>query len=305
MVQQEVKNIAIFAHYDKHNIIDDYVLIYLQNLKKFCNKIIFVSDSNLSSTEQQKILPIVSEIIATKHQEYDFGSWKRGFNLLKEKYHQEFLNADKIIFANDSCYCIGEFDSIFSQIKSMPDIDCYGITDGSGYSYHLQSYFLVFSKTVFLEEFFDNFLQNVGQQKCKEDIIKAYEFGLSQLLIQENKKLYAIFGKDFIQNYFKQNQSLIRKKITKIIGLYQRLFGMKKILKSLSKLRDYYCYQNAFYLLTLSGCPLLKRAIILKGFTSKKLLNSSSLCNFWQKILDTETTFNTDIISNHLNRISK
>ncbi len=305
MVQQEVKNIAIFAHYDKHNIIDDYVMIYLQNLKKFCDKIIFVSDGNLSSTEQQKILPMVSDIIATRHQEYDFGSWKIGFNILKEKYNQEFLGANKLIFANDSCYCIGEFDSIFSQIKSMPDIDCYGITDGSGYSYHLQSYFLVFNQTVFLEEFFDNFLQNVSQQKSKEDLIKAYEFGLSQLLIQKNKKLYAIFGKDFIQNYYHQNQPLIRKKITKIIGLYQRLFGMRKIVKTLSKLRDYYCYQNAFYLLILTGCPLLKRTITAKGFTSKKLLNSSSLCNFWKKILSRETNFDINIISNHLSRIFK
>jgi lipopolysaccharide biosynthesis protein len=286
MAQQEVKNIAIFAHYDNHNIIDDYVLIYLQNLKKFCNKIIFVSDVNLSATEQQKILLIASDIIATKHQEYNFGSWKRGFNLLKEKYHQEFLNADKIIFADDSCYCIGEFDSIFNQIKSMPDIDCYGIADGGGYSYHLQSYFLVLNRTVFLEEFFDNFLQNVSQQEHKEDIIKAYEFGLSQLLIQENKKLYTIFGKDFIQNYFKQNQPLIRKKITKIIGLYQRLFDMKKILNSLSKLRDYYCYQNAFYLLIPIRLSISETSNYLKRLYFKKTSKFVILMQFLAKNLD-------------------
>ena len=39
--------IAVFAHFDKDNLIDDYVVEYLQELKKVAEKIIFVSDCNI------------------------------------------------------------------------------------------------------------------------------------------------------------------------------------------------------------------------------------------------------------------
>lgn len=36
-----MNNIAIFAHYDKDNLIDDYVVYYLEQLKKYV-KILFL-----------------------------------------------------------------------------------------------------------------------------------------------------------------------------------------------------------------------------------------------------------------------
>ena len=41
-----MNNVAVFAHYDKDNIIDDYVLDYLSKLSKVAD-VIFVSDNNL------------------------------------------------------------------------------------------------------------------------------------------------------------------------------------------------------------------------------------------------------------------
>ncbi len=303
MAQQEVKNITIFAHYDKQEIVDDYVLIYLRNLKQFCDKIIFVSDGNLSNQEQQKLIPIVSDIVAKKHGEYDFGSWKIGFNLLKEKYPQEFLNADKLILANDSCYMVGKFNSVFNQIDKMSEVDCFGITDSGEIFYHLQSYFLILRKTIFLEEFFDNFLQNVQKQELKKNIIKDYEIGFSRLMVQNNKKIHAVFGKDFIQNYANQNTKFIKQKVWKIISLYQKLFGLKRIYRTLFRISDCYSYHNAFYLLLLNNCPLLKRAIVLKSASTKKLLNTSSLYYCWKKIIAAETNADIKIIDNHVNRI--
>ncbi|MBT5828295.1 MAG: lipopolysaccharide biosynthesis-like protein, partial [Alphaproteobacteria bacterium] len=41
-----MKRITIFAHFDKQNIIDDYVIDYLKELRKY-SEIIFVSDGDL------------------------------------------------------------------------------------------------------------------------------------------------------------------------------------------------------------------------------------------------------------------
>ena len=312
MANQEDKNIAIFAHYDKHNIIDDYVLIYLQNIKKFCSKIIFVSDGTLSHQEQQKISKITNNIIAKKHQEYDFGSWKLGFNFLKEKYPQDFTNTNKLIFANDSCYCISKFDSLFAQIDKMPEIDCFGITDSKKYGdytqyidYHLQSYFLVFQNNLFKESFFNDFMQNITKETDKVDIIVKYEVGLSKTMSKNNKKLFAIFGKDILQDYADKNKASIKKKTFKIIGLFQKIFGIRRIYRTLFKITDCYSYRNPFYLLILKNCPLFKKAIVVKDFNNQKFLNTSSLCYFWKKIIDQETNFDSKIISDHCNRILK
>ena len=124
-------------------------------------------------------------------------------------------------------------------------------------------------------------------------------------MIKNNKKLYAIFGQDVVQNYSNQNKALIIKKTLRIIGLYQIIFGAKRIFNTLFKISDCYSYHNAFYLLILQGCPLLKRSIVLKNFSPKKSRNSSSLCYFWRKILDTETVFDGQIISHHATRISQ
>jgi hypothetical protein len=34
-MKADVKRLCVFAHFDKHNIIQDYVIYYLENLKKY------------------------------------------------------------------------------------------------------------------------------------------------------------------------------------------------------------------------------------------------------------------------------
>ena len=80
---------VIFAHYDSNECIRDYVVYYLKELKKFCTKIIFVSDGNIKQSEKEKILKICEYTECTKHKEYDFGSYKRGFLYLKNNSNQE------------------------------------------------------------------------------------------------------------------------------------------------------------------------------------------------------------------------
>ncbi|WP_161794295.1 hypothetical protein [Brachyspira hyodysenteriae] len=49
-----MKRLTIFCHYDKYNIIDDYVIYWLQYMKKLSD-IIFVSNCDLHDNEISKI----------------------------------------------------------------------------------------------------------------------------------------------------------------------------------------------------------------------------------------------------------
>ena len=71
-----MKRLAIYAHYDANGEIKPYVIYYLNALKKYCDRIDFISTANLSSTELSKV-DIYCDTANTKINEgYDFGMWK-------------------------------------------------------------------------------------------------------------------------------------------------------------------------------------------------------------------------------------
>lgn len=193
-----MKRIAVFAHYDIHNVIDDYVILYLKTLKTVVEDIVFVSDCNLAESETEKIKSLCCHIIATKHGESnDFGSYKRGLAFLRDKAH--FY--DEIVLANDSCYCVNSFDPIFKKM-SQKKCDFWGMTDNKekGILHHLQSYLLIFRKPVFQKNEFWNFFEKIEKQEKKRSIILLYEVGLSQLLLRLGFTMKSAYRKRGLHN---------------------------------------------------------------------------------------------------------
>lgn len=162
---------AIFAHYDKDNIIDAYVIHYLQELNNCVDQIIFVSDCDLPEKELQKI-PFC-KTIAKKHGEYDFGSYKRGFELL------DLSKIDQLILCNDSCYLIGDLKKALSHVTA----GAWGLNiNHERGTRHIQSYFLVLSKKIISDLDFQQFMLSITKQEDKDEIINKYELGLSKFL---------------------------------------------------------------------------------------------------------------------------
>ena len=190
-----MKRIAIFAHFDKENLIEDYVVHYLTELKKVTENIIFVSDSDIYDSELLKIKKIVKFSIIGKHGEYDFGSYKRGVLWAMENLNLN--NYEELILCNDSCYApLYPFELMFKKM-SCQNLDFWGATENpvglvlnsdneykTSYIKHIQSYFVVFKPQIFLSKCFENFMLSIKQEKCKEQIIINYEQGLTQLLLK-------------------------------------------------------------------------------------------------------------------------
>lgn len=218
-----MKRAAVFAHYDKDNLIDDYVVYYVKALREICEKVIFVSCVDLPAEEKEKLTSIADHIIAEQHNEYDFGSYKRGFLYLHD--NNLLQDIDSLIFANDSCYApLFSLKNVFTEMDSR-HADFWGITKNRfGMAFaepknivcvrpHIQSYFLVFSRKVFNSECFVEFMKNIRAETTKDAIVIKYEIGLSELLIQNG------FSSDvYIKDYYRFNHvvlSLWRQLITK------------------------------------------------------------------------------------------
>lgn len=175
------QRIAIFAHWDKDNRVAPYVLYYLEELSKEAD-IIFVSDCSLPPAETEKVVPLTIQVIAAPHGEYDFGSYKRGYQYFRELDTNQYT---QLILANDSCYGpFSPFRDLFDRMD-QEDVDFWGIFEHNIHSdadRHLQSFFLSFSQKVFMADAFSNFLNHVRALPNKREIITAYEVGLSRQL---------------------------------------------------------------------------------------------------------------------------
>ena len=228
-----MKRVAIFAHYDKDNIVDDYVIYYLKALKNVCDEIIFVSCNKVSNKNVLK--DIVTAVIDEQHNEYDFGSYKRGYLYIKNKLSE----IDEIVFANDSCF--GPFFPMNSLFEKMDNNDCdfWGITKNIyGWRYknkknnkirpHIQTYFIVIKKKIFSSELFDNFMNSIQHEEDKVSIITKYEIGLTETLVNAGYKYST-----YINAYEKIDNSPILKWYQLILK-----YGMPFMKCSLIKLKN-------------------------------------------------------------------
>ena len=172
------QNTTIFAGYSADGSISDYVITYLKKLKEISPNIIFVTDNPISKSEIKKLTPYVNHLIAYRHEEYDWGSFKRGYNWLK----QNSTPINNLIIANDSTISItNSFAPIFNDFKQK-NTDFYGITANTDGTYHIQSFFMIFSPKVHTTNEFNNYLNSVTKQKDGLHVAYRYEVPFTQYL---------------------------------------------------------------------------------------------------------------------------
>lgn len=186
-----MKRLAIFAFYNGKGLINDYVVTYLEYLKEVSDSIIFVADNEPNIKELSKIYPLVSHIESYHHGEYDFGSYKIGFNYAKEHYLLD--DVDEIILCNDSCFCVDSLKPAFDKMDTK-SCDFWSMTASNEYELHLQSFFLVVKKNLFSSELVSNYLNNVKHLDNFLEIVKTYEIPLKKTFEQKGYK-----GNSFIK----------------------------------------------------------------------------------------------------------
>lgn len=190
------KRLFIFAAYDKDNIVDETLLYYLRALSKL-GDIILTMDNDVDDIEINKIkqIPNVIHAVARKHKEYDFGSYKRGYEYAKEK--NILKNYDFIYFVNDSVYGpLFDLQPVLEKMEDENADNAYGmmglhstLNEQYGYPDHVQSWFVGIASPICEQGWFSKFMHSVEHQDSKNQIVWKYEIGLSQLLMEHNVKI--------------------------------------------------------------------------------------------------------------------
>jgi len=196
---KNMKRILFFAHYNKYNNLEDYVIYLLNNIKKIYRKIVFISNSELNDQQKTKLTGLYDTLIVRENKGFDFGAWKDA--LLQEGW--ENLSAyDNITLMNDSCF--GPFydmAEIYNRMEQM-NADFWGVSDHTAMNYrlpvndapvpeHIQSYFICFKKNIISDEVFRNFWDRLSYEKNIQIVIQKYESQLTPIL-KKNGYNYAV-----------------------------------------------------------------------------------------------------------------
>lgn len=170
----------VFASYNRNDIIADYVVYYLKELRKISNKIVFVCDNDLPEKETRKVTDYTIQVICKRHGSYDFGSYRLGFLWLCD--NQYLNNIEELCFINDSCY--GPIYPLEDVFKAMDYRTCdfWGLTDSHEKEYHIQSFFLAFRKNTFESLEFNNFVMGFKKEASFEDYVNNYELNFTKVL---------------------------------------------------------------------------------------------------------------------------
>ena len=206
---QQIKRALIFAHYDRDGVIDPHVQYALQCYREVVNCLVVVSTSATALPES--IAQYVDHFISRPNKGYDFCSWKEGIELLGDS--QQF---DEIICCNDSVY--GPLFDLAPVLESscLAGVDLWGMVHSvqgtkqrkaRESSNHLQSWFFGMRRNLIHSPVFDSFWKSITPLDKKNDVINAYEIGMTEKFREAGFRIGAIY--DSVDCSIKPNLSFL------------------------------------------------------------------------------------------------
>ena len=171
-----MKRLFLFAFFDPQGIVGEAALRYLEALHAF-GDIVLAADCALQAGEEDKLAPLVVSYTASRHGEYDFGSYKRAYQ------QADLSGYDVVYLVNDSV--VGPLQPLEPYLQGMEALgtDALGLAlSPSRHGRHLQSWFIGLKPSVFRASWFSEFLAGVEAVGRKEDVCIRYENGLARLL---------------------------------------------------------------------------------------------------------------------------
>ena len=177
------KSIAIMSVYDPDGIIDDYIIYYLNSLKKVTERIIVAVNGQIDLEGESKLQKVADDIFIRPNKGFDFGAYKDVIdNYLPYEIWDKY---EEIILCNDTCFGpFVPFETIF-DVMDRRGLQFWSINyrDNLLLPYY-ESYFMVFSgKALGLLKSF--FRETVDDSITEISYAQGYEHSLSELIMQQ------------------------------------------------------------------------------------------------------------------------
>jgi hypothetical protein len=184
---------SIFVHYDATGHVSDNVFYYLNSLTKLSD-IYFVSSSIALAENKEtlkKLEKICQAVVVRSNSGYDFGCWSHMIQQFKVELMSKY---DSLLLCNDSV--IGPIHDLRPILESFLEsgADFCGLTASTAPEWHMQSYFIMYSKQLILDPIFYTFWSSIREQPTKYAVIESYEVPWSRLLMRHGFTPYVHFN---------------------------------------------------------------------------------------------------------------
>ena len=186
------RRLFLLAAYDRNSQVGPALTRYAEALSRH-GDVIAVMDNECSESQLERLTPYTVHTEAHRHEEYDFGSYKRAFNWAKS--HLRLEDYTHLYLVNDSVY--GPLRPLGDYLGRMEgNRDCGAsamVLNPHRQAPHLQSWFICLHKEVFTSQWFADFLASVKKLGSKEDVCVEYETGLTGLLSSHGIRYSALW----------------------------------------------------------------------------------------------------------------
>ncbi len=184
--------LCLFAHWDPHGIIDDYVLHYLSKIADHGYSIRLASTSDrLDPVSRAKAARICDQVIWRRNVGVDFGSWRDA-----ERSSARLAEFDELLLTNDSVFGpVHDLGPTMAYMHAEP-ATLWGLTDNLENGPHLQSYFLMIPGDTLRSATFRKFWNRMTPVAHKWSAIHRYEGGLSRQVLATGGTIRAVFPVD-------------------------------------------------------------------------------------------------------------
>jgi lipopolysaccharide biosynthesis protein len=180
--------LCLFAHFDRDDVVADYVIRYLKAIRAAGFPTVVISTSKLSLSDVERLKTVADDVILRENSGHDFASWGLGLERYADKV------SGQLLIANDSVYApVGDLGDAVRRLTSVK-ADAYGMIESLEIARHLQSWFLVLEKPVHSHPDFRAVFTQDFSKMAKTDIIRHGEIGLSQTLLSHGFRLHALFS---------------------------------------------------------------------------------------------------------------
>lgn len=251
-----MKRLLIIAHYDPAGQYSTAFFEYVCDLNLYCAESVLVS-TGLARQDKIRAAELFGKVIVRKNEGYDFVSWKTGLEWVGDR----ISRFDEVVIANDSVFGpFGSFESVFGEMTAQ-GADFWGLAGNMQFAYHLQSFFVAFSKKVVSSDAFRRFWSGMSIEPDKQQLIVKHEIGLTQQLIRAGFRTAAFFEPHPIYRAFFSG----RKKVRPALTLEREAF--RELLYWLSHpFREGVNFTiDAPGMLLKAGVPIVKREVFIKN----------------------------------------
>lgn len=243
------KRICIYIVYDKQNIIGAYIEYALKKLRRCCDYIQVVCNSE-NIWEGADIRLYAERVIFRNNKGFDAGGYKDA--LCYSIGWEELKKYDELVLLNDSFYGpFGDMESIFKKMSAWA-CDFWGFSRshagtmaGQTYGEHIQSYFLVFKKNVIDSAAFQDYWERLEYPETMNMAIHDFELGINYCLKENGFRDGAVsdiygstpFFRDDENPYLKYPLELIRDFNVPILKHKALFFGNRGYANALTAYR--------------------------------------------------------------------